>query len=165
MSSVFTDRPLNWKRPFGSFAVPMRSMICFPFSSFPTINSASNSCVPLPACITKSAPIVTKGPAGAVLPFGCFKAAGASSVTANTGLVILIVLGKPGTLRSGNATFRLRSFNLSALLAAFLNVEALIVPTIGITVSDTPPDFIKEPIPFDPLISKSARRLNPSFNV
>ena len=175
MISSPTDNPLKANKPFGAFADPIRLITRLPAASLPTINNESKSCAWPAACITRSMPIVTYGPEGGTegafapfapfTPLASFKAAGATSVTANTGFVILIMSGRPGTFSSGSATFKARSFKRSAAAAVLLNVERLIVPTIGITVSVTPPDAIKEPIPCEPLRSRSARMLKPSFSV
>ena len=58
--------------------------------------------------------MVMNGPASAGAPVGCFNAGGAVSVTANIGLVILIVDGRPGTFRSGSATNKSSPFKPSA---------------------------------------------------
>ena len=164
-SSVFTDRPLKANRPLGSLAEPSRLITLLFLASLPTINKASNSWLLPEACITRSAPMVTKGPISLAASFDCFNAAGAVSVMAKTGFVTVIVLGRPGIFRSGRETDRSRFFNCSTLAAPCLKVEALTVPTIGITVSDTPPEAISEPIPLEPLMSRSARRLKPACKV
>ena len=162
-SRVLASSPLKVNSPLGSAAEPTRLISVLPLASLPSIKSAVNSWVLEPACMDSPAPMVTNGPTRAGAPLGCFNAAGAASVTENMGEVILMVPGKPGTFKSGRATVRSRSFRRSAFFAALLKVDLLMEPTRGITVSVTPPEPIKVPIPLEPLISRSANRLNPAL--
>ena len=110
--------------------------------------------------------MVTNGPTAGVEPSGCLNASGAVSVMANTGFVILIDLGRPGTLRSGSEALNARPFNWSAFEAVLSNIEWLIVPTTGITFElCNPPEDIKELMLSDLWISRSAMKLNPAFKV
>ena len=121
-------------------------------------------------------PIITNGPAVGIAPgpppplrlFPCgiaafkfFNANGISSTTENTGALIFIELGNPGTPILGSAMDSDIPFIFSDLLALVSNTSLLNVPAIGNTVSLNPAERINVSMPPEPLISSSAKSVTP----
>ena len=171
------DSPPKLKNPFTSLEVPSKLTNRSPLSFFaPTNIKASKLCWPLKACIAISIPIITNGPAVGIAPgpppplrlFPCgiaafkfFNANGISSTTENTGALIFIELGNPGTPILGSAMDSDIPFIFSDLLALVSNTILLKVPAIGNTVSLNPAERINVSIPPEPLISSSAKSVTP----